>query len=235
MFLKKFKRRNKIAVVVDPVMNHQIVCLALVVLFCSNTNAAKKIPVIPEMFILDSQIMVNDQYIQFDILNIFELSDGRILTRYQQSYENIPVWGKKVTVSVTPGRFIPIVTGEVVSDINSDLASTVPEITGAEAVSIAIDKVMDDIEGRYMADEREMANVVSRNQQPQLWIYIDKTSQAHLAYMVSWTFKGERPSRPIVFVDAQTGVVVDSWNGLARGDNELSRVAPDLNKRNWGL
>ena len=206
-------------------MKHRIICLFFVMFFCVYNDAAEKIPAIAEMFTLGNRIMVNDQHIQFSVLNTFRLSDGRTLTHYQQQYKNIPIWGRGVTVSIAPGHAVPTVTGEVVSDIASDLNHIFPKISRKEALNIGARAVLGEHQRNAMLPSHRAVGEslkISTKQQSQLWVYIDDDHRAHLAYLMSWVIDGVTLSQPTIFVDAVSGRVLKRWNGLAEGDCSYS-------------
>ncbi len=203
-------------------MKHRIICLLFTMLFCVCNQAAEKIPAIAEMFTLGNRIMVNEQHIQFNVLNSFRLSDGRTLTHYQQQYKNIPIWGRGVTVSTLPGQLAPVVAGEVISDIATDLNHIFPKISRKQAIVIATKEVFGNrYSGSMFSSHSSTADEIQNlphNQQLRLWVYIDEAQDAHLAYLISWAVVETTPSRPHVFVDAVTGAVLKRWNDLAEGD-----------------
>jgi len=183
--------------------------------------AAKKIPAIPEMFIIngsptaDNIVMVNDQRLQFDVIEMRVRADGSVLKHYRQKYQDIPVWGEKVTSQLRSNQSVPNISGQVIVDINRDLQSVTPVISIKEAFSIAITHFSHSLNG-----VSEASHVLGRfytdnvSQGELLWIYLDQNEKACLVYLIRGA-RHEKMPRPFILVDAVTGNILQQGKDQA--------------------
>lgn len=52
------------------------------------------------------------------------------------------------------------------------------------------------------------------NESVQLMVRLDDNQQAQLVYLVDFFVASETPSRPFYFISAETGEVLDQWDGI---------------------
>ncbi len=131
---------------------------------------------------------------------------GRIVTRYQQTFQGVPVWGEHIIV-VQDAKGIAELHGNAVLDIEYDLASVQPSFSANEA-----------LERMRLApsDDSGQADLVYRNERSDLVIYAGD-GRAKLAYAVSYfadTVAGGSPMRPHYIVDARNGKILLEYDGL---------------------
>ena len=137
---------------------------------------------------------------------------GTVKTREAQLFNGVPVYGRSVVVERDATGNVQSVDGHLSGGLGFDLASATPRLDGARAVAvlrqhagllplgIGIDAVADS----------DLQNV-----RHDLYVYAEG-KKARLVYLTSFFVDhGGRPSRPTAIIDADTGDVVASWEGLA--------------------
>ena len=136
---------------------------------------------------------------------------GTLKTREQQTFRGVPVYGSNVVVEHDGSGNVLGVSGEIFRGIGHDIASVAPAISGARATAllrahagllpfgIGVDSVRDsDIQ----------------NAKSDLYVYAEG-NHARLAYLTSFfADRSGHPTRPMAIIDANTGEVIQSWEGL---------------------
>lgn len=137
---------------------------------------------------------------------------GLLHTRYQQTYRGIPVWGQEVVVS-RRGQNVKHLHGSVLTDIHLD--NLTPAMDADDALDMM--KAMQ----RTSNKEREIAKRFYENETSELVVYLHGLDETRLAYAVSFftdVAEGGEPSRPYYIVDAKTGEVLLTYEGLTTAD-----------------
>lgn len=130
---------------------------------------------------------------------------GKVVTRHQQFYQGVPVWGEAVTERREAGAMSSAFTGSLINNIGQDLTSVTPALSQHGVLSQA--KGLAKHNGRF------------ENEQAKLYVKLDAQGKAQLVYMVSFlTSDGDHPTRPHFFIDANTGKVLEQWEGLNHKD-----------------
>lgn len=133
-------------------------------------------------------------------------AQGTLKSSERQIFRGIPVYGRQVVVEYDGSGNILRAEGAISRDIGQDIGSVIPAIGGARAIALL----------RAHAGLLPQDGDV-RNAKSELYVYAEG-SRARLAYLAS--FFAERngvPTRPTAIVDANTGEVIESWEGLATG------------------
>ncbi|TAL73983.1 MAG: peptidase M4 family protein [Rhodanobacter sp.] len=136
---------------------------------------------------------------------------GTSKTREQQMFRGIPVYGRSVVVERDASGNVLGVDGEVSRGIAADVASVAPAIGAAQAVAIlrghaGILPLGIGVNGVQDSD--------IHHAQSDLYVYAEGP-RARLAYLTSFFVdRNDAPSRPTAIVDAVTGEVLQSWEGL---------------------
>ncbi len=133
---------------------------------------------------------------------------GRIYQRYQQLYRGLPVWDGQIALMRDRQQQPVTMHGNKVTGIAADLMSTVPAINAETALNKLKSRK---IRPRVSAAEEY------RNEHTELMVAI-AGSQAKLVWFVRYNADvagGGEPSRPHALIDAQTGAVLEAWDGLA--------------------
>ncbi|RCS31076.1 peptidase M4 family protein [Rhodanobacter denitrificans] len=139
---------------------------------------------------------------------------GTLKTREQQMFRGIPVYGRSVVVERDAGGNVLGVSGEVSQGIGADLGSVAPAISAAGAASILRGHagLLPLGIGVNGIQDSDIQNVRS-----DLYVYAEGP-RARLAYVTSFFVdRSGTPSRPTAIVDANTGEVIQGWEGLTTG------------------
>ncbi len=129
-----------------------------------------------------------------------KFANGRTVTRHVQLHQGVPVWNEAVVEHRDIGQAAPRVTGNLLHNLANDLPSVKPILSKADA----------------LAKAKTLAQIFNtENDSAKLFVKQQANGVAHLVYVVS--FNGvdtETPTRPFYMLDANTGVVVEQWNGI---------------------
>lgn len=131
-------------------------------------------------------------------------ASGDERSRYQQLYQGVPVYGSSVVATRSAMNMFYDVSGSHVTEIDSDVISTSPSFSLEEAMQVAL------VQGKNSLSREQIYNVES-----QLYIWLDEKEEAHLVWLISYVdTNGAKPSRPYQFIDAHSGTVLHSWEGM---------------------
>ena len=131
------------------------------------------------------------------------LPSGTQVTRYQQYYKGVRVWGEAITEAATGSQ--PRRAGRLVAGIEQDLVrDATPTLSAEQALQQA----------RSLVNTSQPVS----NEQSELVVRLNEQKQAQLAYVVSFFVGGPEPSRPHVMIEANTGEVLRRWEGLAHAE-----------------
>jgi pseudolysin/vibriolysin len=120
-------------------------------------------------------------------------------------YRGVPVYGRSVAVVEDASGNALRATGELAQNLDSDLVSVTPRLTPAKALAAL----------KSHAHTLLAAGVSVRNEQSDLFVYPQGNGPARLVYRTSYVAAGNgQVSRPTAIIDANTGEVIQSWNGL---------------------
>ncbi|MBV8647989.1 M4 family metallopeptidase [Paludibacterium sp.] len=131
---------------------------------------------------------------------------GKVITRYQQYYQGIPVWNQAVIGVRAPSivgnsnRY----DGKMAAGLQQDLPSVKPALTANQALAQA--------KGLKAAGQPVI------NEKAQLLVQLDRHQRAQLVYLVSFFVPAATPSRPYFVIDAMSGAVLKQWEGLTHVD-----------------
>jgi len=130
--------------------------------------------------------------------------NGRVITRHQQYYQGVPIWGEAVVEHRDPGASAARFSGSLVTNIQQDLNTTQPSLAPAGVLTIA----------------KSAVNAThTENEQVTLYIKLSDNNVAQLFYLVSFVRKDTRaPSRPHFMIDANSGAVLQRWEGMTHKD-----------------
>jgi Zn-dependent metalloprotease len=130
--------------------------------------------------------------------------DGRVVTRHQQHHQGVPVWGEAVVEHRAAGDNAPTMSGAILTGLDKDLPSVKANYSAAQILTIAKTK----------------AQIFStENEQAKLFVKQGDDGVARLVYAVSFLAKNSaKPSRPHFMIDANTGAVLEQWEGITHVD-----------------
>ena len=133
------------------------------------------------------------------------VANGRHVVRHQQMYRGVPVYGRSVAVVEDANGNALRATGDLAQNLDSDLVSVAPHLTAAKAIDAL----------KSHAHTTLVGGAKISNQQADLFVYPQDNGPARLVYRTSYVVSGNgQPSRPTAIIDANTGEVIQSWNGL---------------------
>ena len=158
-----------------------------------------------------ARLGLNKQY-RFTSKQVKKDKQGGIHTRYQQTFEGIPIWGSQFIIHERSSKLRStgkIVKGLEYSSANRQLKANNNQITSASAIEI--------VKGLSQHDSNYWE---IRNEHSELIIYINGNN-TNLAYIVNYVAEAKnntskpQPSRPFAIIDAATGNIIKQWDGLA--------------------
>ncbi|MBR7799597.1 M4 family metallopeptidase [Undibacterium sp. FT137W] len=129
-----------------------------------------------------------------------KLPSGLNVTRHQQLYKGVPVWGQAVVEQRKDGVNVPTMVGSMLRGIEKDLPSVTPKLSAAQVLNIA----------------KLKANALKAgNEQAKLVVQQDENGKARLVYAVSFLSRSSlKPSRPHFMIDADSGAILKQWEGI---------------------
>jgi vibriolysin len=136
---------------------------------------------------------------------------GTLKTREQQTFRGVPVYGRNVVVEHDGSGNVLGVNGEISRGIGHDIASVTPAISGARATALlrAHAGLLPFGVGVNGVRDSDIQNAKS-----DLYVYAEG-NRARLAYVTSFFVdRNGAPTRPMAIIDANTGEVIQHWEGL---------------------
>ncbi|MCU6432723.1 M4 family metallopeptidase [Undibacterium sp. Jales W-56] len=142
-------------------------------------------------------------------------ANGKVVTRYQQFHQGVPVWGEAIVEHLVPGAAQPTLSGAMLRNVTNDLPSASPLYSASQALTLA--------------KTQSRANS-TQNEQAKLHVQLGANNVAKLIYVVSFldTSNPAKPSRPHYVIDANTGAVLKQWEGLT---HSLTGTGPGGNAK----
>lgn len=135
-------------------------------------------------------------------------SDGKVVTRYQQFHQGVPVWGEGVVENRAAGFAQPALSGAMIRNLSNDIPSAKPLYSAAQILNLA------KTQAKALKTENEQAKLYVK-----LGAKLGASNVAQLIYVVSFVNgSATNPSRPHFIIDANTGVVLDRWEGITHKD-----------------
>ena len=132
----------------------------------------------------------------------FDFGKGLTKVRFQQAYKGVPIFGYSLAATETPMGLLTDVKGKFINLEEHDI-SVQPGFSADNALRLALKN-----------DRASKARIY--NEENQLFIYMKKDEPV-LVHRVSYVVpgvKGGEPSRPVYFIDAQTGETLYSYENL---------------------
>ncbi len=131
------------------------------------------------------------------------VTNGRKVVRQQQMYRGVPVYGRSIAVVQDAQGNALRATGELMQTTPLDLVSVAPKLSAARALAALKSHAHTALVGATIS-----------NQKTDLFVYPQDNGSTRLVYRTSYFVGGPNPSRPTAIIDANTGEVIKSWNGL---------------------
>jgi vibriolysin len=154
-----------------------------------------------------AELLGMDANSKLEVMSQVAEKNGDTHYRYQQTFRGIPVFGEQVVITENKQGNAKNLFGRMVDGLDADLSLNTAAIPKSRALAIAKNSTLRN-RAASMKVEREDAKKM---------IFIDDNNTAHLAYVVSFFADrpgGGAPTRPTVILDAKTGRVLKSWDGL---------------------
>ncbi|WP_298774348.1 M4 family metallopeptidase [uncultured Shewanella sp.] len=134
-------------------------------------------------------------------------------SRYRQLYQGIPVWGHHVLVTSDDSQQVVALHGALLQGIGKDISTQSIQTNKMQAK-----KVLFKQQNALKAQNPEVKDWVFENITSEKVIYLNERNQAKLAIFISFfadSAKGGHPTRPTYIIDATTGEMIESYDGLA--------------------
>ena len=135
--------------------------------------------------------------------------DGRTVTRFVQTYKDIPVWGRQLIVQRNAAGKVVALKGDLIKGIGRELRTTVPGLDKHDITA----SLRQDIVNRMVP-----ATAVFKREKADLVIHVADDGVATLAYAVEFladSEQGGQPTRPVYLVNAETGETLQSYDAIA--------------------
>ncbi|WNL44310.1 M4 family metallopeptidase [Dyella sp. BiH032] len=133
---------------------------------------------------------------------------GTQVVRMQQYYKGVPVYGRSIAVEQDAGGNALTADGPLLQNAQVDLSSVTPRLSTAQALSSL----------RATKGFLPTTAQAPRNERADLYVYQDASGRARLVYLTSYVVDSPKPSRPTAIVDANTGQVIEQWEGLTNAN-----------------
>ncbi|MEX1828608.1 M4 family metallopeptidase [Luteibacter sp. CQ10] len=130
---------------------------------------------------------------------------GTTTVRMQQTFKGVPVFGHTVAVEQDAQGNALVANGVVSADLQVDIASVTPRFGQDQALALLTKQSSSFVKGL----------VKPENAKAELYVYPQDGAPARLVYLTSFFSGGDHPTRPTAIIDANTGEIVDQWDGLA--------------------
>ncbi|WDE05335.1 peptidase M4 family protein [Thalassomonas viridans] len=138
---------------------------------------------------------------------------GQIKKRYQQLFKGVPVYGYSVVVTEDINGELLEVSGTIYRDIAKDIKSTKAAISPQQVIDL-------------LAKKNGHGALYLENQSAELMIRIE-TGTPRLVYKTSYfSGAGGTPTRPMAFIDANSGEIIEAWEGL--NQTKAGEVSEDI-------
>ena len=132
------------------------------------------------------------------------IAGGHHVVRQQQMFRGVPVYGRSIAVVQDAQGNALRASGELLQSAQLNLASVAPKFNATRAQAAL----------RAHAHTLLLNSAPLSNQMTDLFVYPHEDGTARLVYRVSYFVGGTNPSRPTAIIDADTGAVIQSWDGL---------------------
>jgi len=129
---------------------------------------------------------------------------GTTTVRMQQTFKGVPVFGHSIAVEQDAQGNALVANGVVSSELQVDLASVTPRFDKSQAVALLVKQSSSFVSGLAKPE----------NGKADLFVYPQEGAPARLVYLTSFFTGGDHPSRPTAIIDANTGQILEQWDGL---------------------
>ncbi|MEN9864429.1 MAG: hypothetical protein RL748_19, partial [Pseudomonadota bacterium] len=129
-----------------------------------------------------------------------KFENGRVVTRHVQLHQGVPVWDEAVVEHRDTAKTTPSVSGFLLRNLQNDLPSVKPLLSKSD----------------IMMKAKTLARIYeTKDEEVKLYVKQKANGVAHLVYVVAFSGANTaEPTRPVYMLDANTGAVIDQWNGI---------------------
>ena len=134
----------------------------------------------------------------------------KLVTRYEQLHQGVPVWGEAIVEHTDSAQSLVASSarsfhGAMLNGLANDLPSVRPLYSATQALG-------------FIKNAKRPTN--TRNEQAKLFVKQGANNVAKLVYLASYVTVDSRgnPSRPTALVDANTGSILEQWEGITHLD-----------------
>lgn len=138
---------------------------------------------------------------KFKLAKKISLANGLVKNKYTQFYKGVPLFSSTLSSSEIDGKQIDWF-GQMATDIDADGLNPVPTFSQEAVLSL--------MKKQFKANK----DASIQNEKAELYVRLNEASKAELIYMVSFFVDGANPQRPYYIVDAHSGKVLSTWDGL---------------------
>lgn len=157
--------------------------------------------------LIDAQFSIVPQADAYTEIKRVTLPNGKTKVKYQQLYQGVPVYDATIT-STKGEQGISEVYGVMAQGLASDLPVVKPNISSDEALELA-ERHHFTLHSAVTSDKPDIENRHSK-----LMVRVGEDQVARMVYLVDFFVAGDSPERPFMFVDAESGAILDSWDGI---------------------
>lgn len=158
----------------------------------------------------------------FQVVKSVTLPNGKVKVRYQQMYHGLPVFNTSVVATQTE-KGIGQVYGMMAQQIDADMTSISPQVEQKKAMNIALAHYQQQ-NPSLLADD-----LTIENEHAKLMVRLDENQTAQMVYLVDFFVATNEPARPFFFIDANSGEVLQTWEGLNHA--EATGTGPGGNQK----
>ena len=148
----------------------------------------------------------------FIVHTIVSLPNGKERFKQFETYKDIMVWDTHLVSQKKNFKNLKIddlTAGTFLTNIEDDISSIKPKLTKPEALKIVHDCPNNHTDGDKTTEPGDVQNV-----KVELIIKEFGGTTAKLVYMVNYMVEEPAPSRPYYVIDANTGALLEKWEGL---------------------
>ena len=156
---------------------------------------------------------------RLELRQSYRTKSGKLIQRYTQKYNNIPVLGADIVISKDPVTMREKRHGSSIENIGQDLPTTNPTLSTNDALEKAKE---------YFAKKVKvsLSKLKISQESSLLKIWLDTKNIAKLVYEVSFEYTDKEVAQPQYIIDAKSGKLLDyhdtlqHFNATGQGGNE---------------
>ena len=135
---------------------------------------------------------------------------GKVTTRYIQKFKNIPIIGSEVIIAKRANASGQQVYGTALYQIENDIKDVNAKLSIKDAEKIA----KSIFSKQLLKQNKNFVSAKIEEKPTTLKIWQDTKGVAKLIYVVAFIYKGDTPSMPHYYIDANTGVILKAYDNL---------------------